>query len=159
MKDVVRVPRALGPMSRVVENVKQPMRKKDIETRDLSQPKGLDRGWPDAPRARKIVLPVCMDTKHDQALYALLSQRPDTRQHAMMGISACWRSISRLRYVNADRQLLVGLLFTDADEGERGSVVGRASLGSELWLGSWVGFIVSQRIDTEHEDEERKRRI
>lgn len=67
-KEVERVPRALGPMSRVVENVKQPIMKKDIETRDLSQPKGLDRGCPDAPRARNIVLPVCMDTKHDHAL-------------------------------------------------------------------------------------------
>lgn len=52
-----------------------------------------------------------------------------------------------MRYVNAERQLLVGLLlFTDGVEEERGSVVGRASLGSELWLEGCVGFIASRRI-------------
>jgi hypothetical protein len=35
-----------------------------------------------------ISLPVCMLTKQLQALYALLSQRPETKQHAMMGMSA-----------------------------------------------------------------------
>lgn len=112
-KEVARVPRALGLMRRVDAKMKQPRRKDVMETRDLSQPKGFDRGWSDAPSARKIVfpsevsisysmlkmsIPVCIDTKQDQALYALLSQRPDTKQHAMMGISACSIAISPLKY-------------------------------------------------------------
>lgn len=44
MKEVVRVPRALGRMSLVFENIKQPRRKKDIDTRDFSQPHGFDVG-------------------------------------------------------------------------------------------------------------------
>lgn len=55
--DIERVPRAFGPISRVVENMKQPKRKEDIETRDLSQPHGLLLGCPEAPRAKNMVLP------------------------------------------------------------------------------------------------------
>lgn len=43
-KDVESVPRALGPTNRVVENMKQPNRKDDMETSDFSQPKGLPLG-------------------------------------------------------------------------------------------------------------------
>lgn len=42
-------------------------------------------------------LPVCIETKHVHELYALLSQRPDTKQHAIMGISACLILISAWR--------------------------------------------------------------
>lgn len=56
-KEVVRVPRCFGPTNRVVENIKHPNMNEDIETKDLSQPYGLSLGWPDAPRARNIVLP------------------------------------------------------------------------------------------------------
>lgn len=56
-KEVASVPRALGLMKRVDAKTKQPRRKVEIEVRDLSQPKGLDLGWSDAPRARKIVFP------------------------------------------------------------------------------------------------------
>jgi len=76
------------------------------------------------------VLPVCIDTKQDHALYALLSQRPETRQHAMIGISACSIAISLLKYWIADRQLgLVGFVV-DPLEGDGDSVVGRASFAS-----------------------------
>lgn len=57
-KEVASVPRAFGDMSRVFANVKQPRRKQAIDTRDLSQPSGWEAGWPDAPSARKMVLPV-----------------------------------------------------------------------------------------------------
>lgn len=57
-KEVVRVPRALGSMCRVDAKQKQPMKKQVIETRFFSQPSGWFVGWPDAPSARKIVLPV-----------------------------------------------------------------------------------------------------
>jgi hypothetical protein len=56
-KDIASVPRDLGFMRRVEAKVKQPHRKQVMETRDLSQPSGWEVGWPDAPRARKIVLP------------------------------------------------------------------------------------------------------
>lgn len=46
-------------------------------------------------------------------------------------------------------------LFTEALEGDVGSVVGRDS-GSELWLGLVVDFIVSEEIDTDHEGAKRK---
>jgi len=57
MKETVSVPRAFGPTSRVWAKKAQPQRKKDIEIKDLSQPKGFDNGCPEAPRARKIVFP------------------------------------------------------------------------------------------------------
>jgi hypothetical protein len=53
-------------------------------------------------------LPVCIETKHVQALYALLSQSPETKQHAMIGISACSKLISVLRWFNADCQRVLG---------------------------------------------------
>ena len=56
-KDVASVPRDLGFMSRVEAKAKQPHRKQVMETRDLSQPSGWETGCPDAPSARKIVLP------------------------------------------------------------------------------------------------------
>jgi hypothetical protein len=56
-KDIASVPRDLGFMRRVEAKVKQPQRKQVMETRDLSQPSRWEVGWPDAPRARKIVLP------------------------------------------------------------------------------------------------------
>jgi hypothetical protein len=55
-------------------------------------------------------LPVCIDTKQFQALKTLLSQRPDTKQHAIMGISACLRLTSAWRYRRAD-VLMLGNLF------------------------------------------------
>jgi hypothetical protein len=64
-KEVASVPRALGEMRRVFANVKQPRRKQAIETRDLSQPSGWEAGWPDAPRARKIVLPVDVNVREE----------------------------------------------------------------------------------------------
>lgn len=57
-KDEASVPRALGPISRVLAKTKQPHRKQAMLTRDLSQPSGWLTGWPEAPSARKIVLPV-----------------------------------------------------------------------------------------------------
>jgi hypothetical protein len=54
----VRVPRALGCMSLVDAKQKQPTKKQAIETRDFTQPSRWLVGWPDAPSARKIVLPV-----------------------------------------------------------------------------------------------------
>jgi hypothetical protein len=38
-----------------------------------------------------------METKQVQALNALLSQSPETKQHAIMGISACSMAISFFR--------------------------------------------------------------
>jgi len=55
--DAASVPRAFGFMRRVEAKEKQPHRKQAIETIDLTQPSGCETGWPDAPRARKIVLP------------------------------------------------------------------------------------------------------
>lgn len=57
MKEEVSVPRALGRMCRVFEKKKQPRRKNVIEVRDFNHAYGLEVGWPDAPRARKIVFP------------------------------------------------------------------------------------------------------
>lgn len=62
-KEVASVPRALGFMSRVDAKQKQPQRKQAMLTRDLSQPYGWVTGCPDAPRARKIVLPVDVDVR------------------------------------------------------------------------------------------------
>ena len=56
-KEVASVPRAFGFMSRVEAKQKQPHRKQAMLRRDLSQPSGWLVGWPEAPRARKIVLP------------------------------------------------------------------------------------------------------
>jgi hypothetical protein len=73
-------------------------------------------------------LPVCIDTKQFQALKALLSQRPDTKQHAITGISACLRLTSAWRYRRADVFMLselflvfIAALLTVA----LGSVIGR----------------------------------
>lgn len=41
---MLRVPRALGFMSRVFANVKQPRRKQNMEVRDLTQPYGWSKG-------------------------------------------------------------------------------------------------------------------
>jgi hypothetical protein len=71
-------------------------------------------------------LPVCIETKQVHALYALLSQRPDTKQHAIIGISACSRLISVLRWINADCQRLLDFC-NDPLEGDRCSVVGKIS--------------------------------
>jgi hypothetical protein len=76
-----------------------------------------------------------MLTKQDHALYAELSQRPDTKQQAIMGISACSRLMSAFKYIAIDFQLLLDFVdfvdFVDSSEGERSSVVGRESSRSE----------------------------
>jgi hypothetical protein len=64
-KDVASVPRAFGEMRRVFAKVKQPRRKQAIETMDLSQPSGWETGWPDAPSARKMVLPIDGDVREE----------------------------------------------------------------------------------------------
>jgi len=56
-KDVASVPRDLGSTYRVKEKKAHPIRKNAIETNDFNQPSGCDTGWPDAPRARNMVLP------------------------------------------------------------------------------------------------------
>lgn len=56
-KDVERVPRDLGKTCREDAKKAQPQMKEMMEMRDLHQPYGCMRGWPDAPRARKIVFP------------------------------------------------------------------------------------------------------
>ena len=58
-KDTKRVPRRREPTVRMeMEKIIAPVKKEVIETRDLSQPHGLLVGWLDAPRPRKMVLPV-----------------------------------------------------------------------------------------------------
>jgi hypothetical protein len=64
-----------------------------------------------------------METKQDQALYELLSQRPDTKQQAITGISACSRVISVFTYSSAECQLLNAGFWVDPLGGV--SVVGR----------------------------------
>lgn len=86
-----------------------------------------------------------MDTKHDHALYALLSQRPDTRQHAMMGISACSIAISLLKYCRADRQLLLVGLVVEPLEGDEGSNVGRPSLAPGFVAESMMGGVAYRK--------------
>lgn len=52
------VPRATGLKWRVrLAKETEPMKKKTMEMRDLSQPHGLPVGWLEAPRPRKIVFP------------------------------------------------------------------------------------------------------
>jgi hypothetical protein len=57
-KEEASVPRAFGTMRRVLAKQKHPHRKHAMLTRDLSQPSGWVAGWPEAPSARKMVLPV-----------------------------------------------------------------------------------------------------
>jgi len=89
-----RVPLFFAPICLDDAKKKQPVRKNRTEINDLSQPYGCVAGCPEAPRARKIVFPVCMLTKHVHALYALLSQRPEHRQQVIIGISAYPKLIS-----------------------------------------------------------------
>lgn len=63
-KEVASVPRAFGWTRRVDAKTKQPNRKELIDMRDLSHPNGFDAGWPDAPRARKMVLPSEVSRSH-----------------------------------------------------------------------------------------------
>lgn len=103
------VPRLRAPRRRVVEEkVKAPTKKEQMDVRDLSQPKALPCGRLEAPRPRKMVfparvscylekpnggvsknVPVCIEMKQLQALYALPSHSPVMRQHVMKTNSAC----------------------------------------------------------------------
>ena len=55
-------------------------------------------------------VPVCIETKVFQALKALLSHRPDAKQHAMMGISVWSFVTSRFKPVQENLEGDLGLL-------------------------------------------------
>lgn len=130
-KEKKRVPRRRAPTRRMMtEKIMAPEKKEAMETRDLSQPHGLLAGWFEAPRPRKMVfpvganliriscllyvtgeggggtlirvIPVCMPRKQDQALYALLSQRPVRKQSirhtrsAWVGSRVCFHRRARV---------------------------------------------------------------
>lgn len=60
-KETMRVPRAIGLKRRVrLAKVKEPPKKKMMDTSDLSQPQGLSAGWLEAPRPRKMVFPLLL---------------------------------------------------------------------------------------------------
>jgi len=73
----VSVPRDLGSTYRVKEKKAHPRRKNAIETKDFNQPSGCDTGWPDAPRARNMVLPSPYVSR-----VGSLEERISTRLHA-----------------------------------------------------------------------------
>lgn len=90
--------------------------------------------------------PVCIDTKQDQALYALLSQRPETKQHAMIGMSACCIAISLCRYRFAEPQWLVDFV-ADPLGVDAFSVVGKASpctasAGRSFAISAYLRYVV-----------------
>jgi hypothetical protein len=71
-----------------------------------------------------------MLTKQLQALYALESQSPETRQHAIMGKSARSRLISVFRYLSTDCEFVIAALGAadpSVEEESPFSIVGRDS--------------------------------
>ncbi len=88
-------------------------------------------------------IPVCIETKQDHALYELLSHSPETRQHAMIGISAQSSAISAPKCWTVDFHLLTRGLLEPLD---LVSVVGRIS-DRDSGLGEDGGDLVIVAVD------------
>jgi len=88
--EAARTQRLRSPKVRWKAEIKPaPSRKERIEVRDLVQARdGVAMGRSLAPRARKIVFPVCIETKQLYALYAQLSTRPETMKQTIKTRSA-----------------------------------------------------------------------
>jgi hypothetical protein len=76
-----------------------------------------------------------METKQLHALYALESHRPDTKQQAIIGMSAWSRVISVLRCFKVDCQVDLEALVDEAFDEGGFSVVGKEPLGSAAAAG------------------------
>jgi hypothetical protein len=86
---------------------------------------------------KSYTVPVCIDTKHPQALYDDESHSPETKQHAMMGISAWLNVMSVLRWFRAVRKVesfvdeplgLFSLIGKVSDSEEVGSRIGTVGI-------------------------------
>jgi hypothetical protein len=127
---------------------KHPAQKDAMETNARYQRLGWLAGREAAPRARKMVLPVCILAKVPDALKATLSQRPETIHVARTGMSvwARWTSSRRVdSHVRFSGWLETGRVSWDVrDEPNTVEVSGGAAIiVDQAWKKFLSGFQIT----------------